>query len=270
MVKLFFLFGLLSITAGLQCQSAKKPVKVEFHEGFDKEKSFAKGWNALEYARPENMSFAAAPARKGNKALQISLHKSDPESPYGNKRTELTYNNFTNPADIDTSLSWWGFSNYFPEAYAADPAEEIIAQWHDKSPTCSASPPLAIQIKEDRFRASIIYSTANYCLDKNSIVQEYYDLGPVTKNAWNKWVIHYTPRTDASGLVEIWLNDSSVLRYNGPCQYVGSYFPYFKIGLYKWCWMPDWKGVQSTQTGRTYFLDDIRIGNQESAVRNAP
>lgn len=266
MAKIFFLFGLLSLTAGIHCQSTKKQTAI-FTEGFDKEKNFSVGWTAREFANPANMAFVTAPGRVGNKALQVSLKKSDPESQYGNKRTELTYNNYSKPEDIDTSLTWWGFSNYFPEAYAADPAEEVIAQWHDKSPTCSASPPLAIQIKDDRFRASIIYSTANYCQDKKSIVQEYFDLGPVQKNSWNKWVIHYMPRTDASGLVEVWINDSLALQYHGPCQYIGSYFPYFKIGLYKWQWMPDWKGEQSTQTERTYFLDDIKIASDGSALR---
>lgn len=270
MPKLLLLIGLLSLAAGIQCQGTKKPVTPAFRESFEKEKIFSKGWTAREFAKAENMAFVPAPGRPGNTALQVSLKKSDPESQYGNKRTELTYNNYTRPQDIDTSLTWWGFSNYFPDDYAADPAEEIIAQWHDKSPTCSASPPLAIQIKDDRFRASIIYSTANYCEDRKSIVQKYYDLGPVVKNQWTSWVIHYNPQTDASGEVRIWMNDSLVLAYTGPCQYIGSYFPYFKIGLYKWSWMPEWKGVQSTQTERSYFLDDIRIGNAAAAVRKDP
>ena len=181
MLKHLLLFGFLAVSAGIHCQSSKKHAATIFDERFENDKQFEKGWTAREYANPANMEFVPAPGGAGNKALKITLKKSDPESQYGNKRTELTYNNYSKPQDIDTTLTWWGFSNYFPEGYAADPAEEVIAQWHDKSPTCSASPPLAVQIKDDRFRASIIYSTANYCQDRKSIVQEYYDLGQVEK-----------------------------------------------------------------------------------------
>ena len=165
---------------------------------------------------------------------------------------------------------WWRFSNYFPATYAADPAEEIIVQWHDKSPDCSASPTLAIEIKDDRFRAMVRYSTENYCVNRNSIVLKTFDLGPVPKSKWIDWTIHYNPQTNGTGLIEIWKNDSSVLQYKGPCQYIGSYFPYFKIGLYKWSWMPDWKGVQSRQTERIYYLDEIMATSQRSKLKKLP
>ena len=114
------------------------------------------------------------------------------------------------------------------------------------------------------------YSTANYCENKSSIVLKVFDLGPVPKSKWIDWTIHYNPQTNGTGLIEIWKNDSSVLQYKGPCQYIGSYFPYFKIGLYKWSWMPDWKGVQSRQTERIYYLDEIMVASQRSKLKKLP
>jgi hypothetical protein len=242
------------------------PLTIKFYEGFEKSVKVGEGWSSFEFGLTENMRIVTDKARAGNKSVRVNLRKTDPEALWGNKRTELTHNNYGTPARIDSSLRWWAFSHFFPANYAADPAEEIIAQWHDKSPYCSASPMLAIEIIEDRFRAMIRYSTADYCSDKNSVVVKTFDLGPVIRDQWIDWVIHYNPQANGSGYVSIWQNGINLLTYTGPCRYIGSYFPYFKIGLYKWSWMPDWTGVQSILTERSFYFDEVKIADNNASL----
>ncbi|MBZ5857428.1 polysaccharide lyase [Flavihumibacter profundi] len=267
MIKVFLLVSVLAMGCELPAQKSGSRSSHSFSDHFDAGLEVSNGWFAIEYGRKENLKLVTDTARAGAKALKITLRKNDPESQYGNKRTELTYNYYPDSKLIDTTLRWYGFSNYFPSTYGADPAEEIIAQWHISSPKCGASPTLAIEIKDDHFRAVVRFSTADYCDSPKSIVQKIFDLGPVKKDSWMDWKIQYNPNTNASGRIQIWRNDSSVLKYSGPCQYIGSPFPYFKIGLYKWCWMPGWTGTQSKQEERTYFLDEVMIGANKSDIR---
>ena len=235
------------------------PRGIMFYEGFESSR-IGKGWQAFEYGSTDNMELVSDIKRAGNQSARILLRRSDPEAQWGNKRTELTYNNFNQASKVDESLRWYAFSNYFPASYAADPAEEVIAQFHDKSTRCSASPTLALEVADDRFRLMIRHSLQHYC-DPGTQVLRSFDLGPVPKEQWIDWVIYYNPVADSSGVVRIWMNGEEKITYNGPCHYNGSRFPYFKIGLYKWQWMQDWQGVQSNQIQRIYYLDEIRIGD---------
>lgn len=266
MIKLFLVISTLALTCQVPAQNAKRG-KTALADHFESKELNDDDWSAIEFGKKENLRIVPNPVKSGEKVLRIALRKDDPESQYGNKRTELTFNNFPDPHKIDSTIQWYAFSNYFPADYANDPAEEIIAQWHDKSPHCSNSPTLAIEIKEDHFRAVIRYSTADYCEQPKSVVMKTFDLGEVPKNKWLDWKINYHPLTNENGVVKIWLNGQKILDYNGPCQYIGSAFPYFKIGLYKWCWMPEWKGIQSTQTERVYYLDDVIAGTSEAALK---
>ncbi len=251
-------------------RAGAQPASPVFKTGFENSQDFLQGWTFLEYSRKGNLQQVRQPVRSGSYSLMIDQDRNDPESNSGNKRTELVYNVSNREEGIDSSLRWYAFSNYFPASYERDPAEEIVAQWHDKSPDCSASPTLALEIKNDRFRARIRYSTGPYCSDRESIVERSFDLGPVNKETWHDWLIYYLPRTDSSGSVQVWKNSMLVLNYEGPCQYIGSWFPYFKIGLYKWIWMPDWKGEQSQVNHRRYFLDAVAIGRDSTGLTPTP
>lgn len=203
------------------------------------------------------------PKKSGSTALRVELRKSDPEAQYGNKRAELTHNNYSSQSAQNTNLRWWAWSNYFPAAtFAPDPAEEIFAQWHDKSPSTSTSPPLAFEVKNGRYRIVIRYSTTNYTTDPNYVVK-YIDAGPVSYDKWNNWVVNYNPQYTSAGYVKVWLNGNVVVDYKGPCHYNGSWFPYFKIGIYKWLWMGS--GSSSTTTQRVYYVDDVKIGDASAS-----
>lgn len=221
------------------------------------------GFQVQEGCCSYSLAQSSTQKRSGSTSMRVELRKSDPEAQYGNKRAELTYNNFNSQSSINTNIRWYAWSNYFPSATCkVDPAEEIFSQWHDKSPDCSTSPPLAFEMKNGRYRVVIRYSLTSYCSNPNYVVQ-YFDLGPIGYDQWNDWVVNYNPQYNSSGYVKIWLNGKLVVNYSGPCHYNGSWFPYWKVGIYKWLWMGS--GSSSTTTERVYYVDDVKTGDNTAS-----
>lgn len=221
------------------------------------------GFQVQEGCCSYSLAQSSTQKRTGSTSMRVELRKSDPEAQYGNKRAELTYNNFNSESSINANIRWYAWSNFFPSATCAvDPAEEIFSQWHDKSPNCSTSPPLAFEMKNGRYRVVIRYSTTAYCSNPNYVVQ-YIDLGPIGYDKWNDWVVNYNPQYNSSGFVKIWLNGKLVVNYSGPCHYNGSWFPYWKLGIYKWLWMGS--GSSSTTTQRVYYVDDVKTGDNTAS-----
>lgn len=259
--------GSLFFCAAVNGQTTGLPVNFVLVDNFDAKSNIKTGWQVYEYGVYTNMTMVTDRKRAGTKGVKVYLRKSDPIAQYGSKRTELTHNNYSTSSMVNTSLRWWAFSNYFPTGYGRDPAEEIVAQWHDKSSRCSARPVLALEIKDDRFRLMIRYSTIDYCKTASQVTRTF-DLGPVPKDKWIDWVINYNPKPDSSGYVTVWMNGVKKIVYKGPCHYTGSIFPYFKIGLYKWQWVSGFSGVQSNQTSRTYYFDEVKVANLNARASN--
>jgi hypothetical protein len=201
--------------------------------------------------------------RSGSSSMRVELNKTDPEATWGNKRAELVHNTATSLSGVNANLRWWKWSNYFPSAtYAVDPAEEIFSQWHDKNPSVSASPPLAFEIKNGRYRIVIRYSTTNYATNPNFVIK-YIDAGPVGYDKWNDWVVNFNPQYTSDGFVKVWLNGVQIVDYKGPCFYNGSWPPYWKLGIYKWLWMGS--GSTSKTTKRVFYVDDVMVGDNTAS-----
>lgn len=235
--------------------------------------TFPWGWQNYEYPVGFNtrMIRSTDQARVGTNSLKIHLNSTDPQAQNGSRRVELTQ--FNNQSTVITAR-WYGFSWYFPSATMPfDSRECVIIQWHDRAVppnSCSASPFLAIEAKNDRFRAMIRYKTSgNYC-PSGALTLVTFDLGPIIKDAWLDCVIFYRPSfstsTDpnnpASGRAQIWLYQAGtppdlVLDYTGPCFTAGSYDPYLKWGVYKWLWT----GAVVTPGSLTFFGDTWKIGD---------
>lgn len=217
------------------------------------------GKDFISYEYPKNnpnaMTVSTAQKRAGTKSAKITLKPTDSEAEWGNKRVEITYNNWANP---DTSIRWHSFSRFMPSGtYKPDREEEIIVQWHDKSSGCSTSPALAIETKDGRYRVARRFSVGPYCVAANRRGPYYTDLGPIEYDKQTDYIVYYDPRIDSKGKIIIWINGKEVFNYTGITHYDGSVFPYFKIGLYKWGWMDG----KSDTTIREFYLDEIRLGD---------
>lgn len=234
------------------------------------------GWQVYEY--PSNNPNAASRSTEhpsaGTWGCRFILNSTDNNAQYGNRRVEFTKNNSTNP---DTSYRWYGFTWYFPSAtMPSDNRECVLIQWHDKviarppgidpddpDYTCSVSPFLAIEAKNDRFRAMVRYNTTpiSYCENTGAAVLQIFDMGPIPKDQHVSIVIYYDPKVTTDGRAMIWINGELKLDYTGRCFANGSYFPYLKFGIYKWLW----NGTAVVPGSMTIFADDFKIGDINSS-----
>lgn len=193
-------------------------------------------------------------------AVRFELRDDDPQVPFGNNRAEITIINNTNSQN--TSVRWYRGWFYFPSAqWANDSKEEVVTQWHDRSSGCSASPTLALEIQNGRYRIRTRYSTQNYCTVSSSRVERTpVDLGPVDWDQWVDFTFEYFPATDNTGFIRVYKNGEQVYQLlNAPTQYIGALqMPYWKIGIYKWFWAQTNDGG-STSSLRVMYMDDVEV-----------
>jgi hypothetical protein len=192
----------------------------------------------------------------GSYSGRYELRSTDPVT--NSKRAEQTvWNNSSNP---NTSTRWYDVYMMIPNdpAWLNDPKAESIWQFHDKSSGCSASPPLNIEIRNSTYYIDTRYSTADYCVTGNRIERTPVAIGSINgdKGKWVRWTINYYPIANNTGYIYVYKDGVEVFKLvNAYTNYVGSQFPYFKIGVYKWTWTSS----GSTSTRRTLYVDDLKI-----------
>lgn len=217
----------------------------------------------MEFGTPYALTISKDWKKDSASSTRIELRASDPAAQFGGKRAEYTViNNTSNP---DTRVRWYKFSTFQRASdWKPDTREKIFPfQFHDRSGhrsdgRCSASPSLAMEIINNRFRVQVRWSDKDYCTYRESRQGKTFDLIPVPFDKTNDWVIYYDPRSDAQGRVKIWLNNELIFDYTGPCHFMGSTFPYFKLGLYAWIWsQPVPSGLPTSHIG---YIDALSIG----------
>jgi hypothetical protein len=198
--------------------------------------------------------------RAGKGSMRFELRKSDTKHGH---RAELGQQ-----PGVVKQEGWYGFANYFPKEYTADPISEIVAQFHSKPDLDKGekwrSPPLALAIINDRFVLEMRNDPRP--ISTGEIKMTRLDLGPVEKEVWNDWVVHAKWAWDNTGVLEIWKNNKLIVsRKNMPNCYNDATYPYFKIGVYKWDWAK--KSTPSVQK-RIYYVDEVTIGNGSAGYNN--
>lgn len=224
------------------------------------------GLQLLEGSMSYSVTRSDSVKRSGTYAARFELRRTDPEVTYGNKRAEITViNNTTSP---NNAVRWYRFSTFIPSAgWETDTKEEVMgAQWHDKSSSCSASPPLSIEVLGNAWRIRTRYSTSNYCTTPSSKVERTpVSAGNIRFDQWDDWIVEYNPRSDDQGFVRIYRNDSLIYSLeNAPTNYIGSQIPYMKMGVYKWVWNQTSYGG-SVATKRVLFMDALAVYDSSAA-----
>jgi len=181
------------------------------------------GMQLVEDVAPDTgVAISTGWSRSGTKSIRFALKNTDPEPTYKNKRREITVVNNNSANQLDSSITWYRWSNYFPSSgNINDTREDIFTQWHDKSASCSASPTLSFETFNGDIRVWIRWSTANYCTNQGSRQARSFIISALPKDKAIDWVVNYVPRTDGNGRVQIWMTvdgvRTQVLNYYGPC-----------------------------------------------------
>jgi hypothetical protein len=216
-----------------------------------------------ETCRPGSLYISKLVARKGKAAARFEFTKADVLEFKGQVRSELRL------GSEQENERWYGFSNYLPRDFVADPLAEKIAQWHEipdrELGENWRSPPISLGIENDRFYVQILWAAAAVNTNDTKDGNKKVDLGPVEKAKWNDWVFHIRFSYKEDGLLEIWKNKEKVFNYAGPNCYNDLRLPYFKIGIYKW----GWKGwaEYSPEDKRVLYYDEVRIGNYKADLQ---
>lgn len=220
-----------------------------------------KAWNK-EACRSNSIQLSNVVARKGQTAARFELTKNDILDFDGFTRAEIRRTNETD------GERWYGFSNFLPADYTADPLAEMIAQWHDVPDFILGeswrSPPISFQIIKDHYYVNCLWSASVINTDLTKDGEQKTDLGPVDKNKWNDWVFHIKFSYKSDGIIEVWKNKTKIFTYNGPNSYNDRSYPYFKIGVYKWGWN-GW-AIFSPESKRVLYYDEVRIGNSNASM----
>lgn len=188
--------------------------------------------------------------KKNGQSLRFELRKGE------NKRAEIAIDPYKTPAEC-----WYGFSIFIPESFAYDVSPESLVQFHSL-PDFSLgedwrSPPVMLGVLKDRMILDF-RTNSNKVNKQDDFSFERIDLGAVAKDVWKDYVIHVKWAYDNTGIFEIWQNKKLIYsRTQKANRYNDVYYPYIKLGIYKW----DWAGESnSLVTNRVVYFDEVRIG----------
>ena len=189
-----------------------------FQNGFE---NGTNGWNIGEIS--DSSQIVQAPVRDGKHAMLLKhvipkkIHERNDKS----SEIVLTPYQMKQMGVRSRGHFWYGFSFYFPNNTLDN---TIIIQWHDTPDTDLGEhyrhPPLVFHrmadnriILEIRSDARAVNVSPDYQFFKS------FELGRFDLHQWHDFAVHVNWSYDEDGLVEIFHQDQSVFRYDGPVGY---------------------------------------------------
>lgn len=214
-----------------------------FEENFEGKNPFSTARNKETGDWDYALQYVTDPVFQGHQAVRFEIRDDQPLVKNG-KRSEVVIV-VGGKGDISKN-SWYSFAVYFPALeYGYDSEREIISQWYQ-----DGSPATTLRTHKDR----LILETGN---EKDNRKQT--DLGPVIKDKWQEYVLHFIHSHGEDGMIEIWHDGAKILSINGGNMY-DDVLPKWKIGLYK----AAFKYGTSLVHKRVIFFDNVKVGNSNA------
>lgn len=255
---LVFLLVLLSVQGfsqrGMLLNGWRQPVEpptgrsnLIFEDKFDNTPPYTPKWSISQLCCSYSATSTTSPTRiPGGKSVRFEQRKSDwPDHAY--VRAELQH-----PLSEGAVDRKYGFSFYFPSVGFEPDDIQIILQWHHES--ASGSPPLSINTDGNNY----------YVVWSDNQVDEHYDVIPGVTIQYDTWVditMHVKWAANGTGVTEIYFNGQLKYTRNGANMFAGIN-NYMKIGHYKFVY----KNNTSTTVRRIMWVDEVRIGNENSTL----
>ena len=186
--------------------------------------------------------------RTGNRSVRITVKQGDIEQMGGDDK-------LTERAELDSGKHpflgrdvWYGFTFLIPAGFPVVDNRLVIAQW--KQGGVDGGPLVA-----QRFRGGRHYLTLR--TSESSRNDRNYSLPEITFGRWNDMVYHVRFSPGEDGRVEVWMNGTQVVSYEGTTAIKGGEDGiYNKFGLYRDRW----------NEPMTIFFDDYTLGDGFDAV----
>ncbi|WP_052055415.1 heparin lyase I family protein [Myxosarcina sp. GI1] len=219
-----------------------------FNSGLD-------GWKLSSFDNPTSGIFANPDTngQPGDSSVKFTLED-------GDKREEINLS----PVPYNSEITYH-FSIFLPESYVADPASEIVAQWHalpdfSLGETWAGTGPVLSLLTEDgQWKVGQKWDSRQIIREKGQRGRleaegsASHNLGDYQTGVWTDWTFHVKWSYEADGLFEVWQNDNLVIRETGPNAYNDALGPYLKVGLYNKKWQ------NSELTKRELYYDDVKV-----------
>lgn len=214
-----------------------------FKETFEGEDFFANAHNLEVGDWDYALQYVSSPVFRGTKAARFEIREDQPLIHNGKRSEAVIVKGSEGHITKDT---WYSFAAYFPtDGYEYDSEREVINQWYQ-----DGSPATSLRTHKDRF----ILETGNEPDNRKQI-----DLGPIIKDTWHEFVLHFIHSYGSDGLIEVWHNGTQILTHTGGNMY-DNVLPKWKIGLYK----SAFKYGTSDVDRRIIYFDNIRVGNENA------
>jgi len=172
--------------------------------------------------------------RKGNKAVQISIHKGDKtEEAYEGSKTSERDELMDKFGPKEDEFFSYSFSIYLPKDFLIVPTRLVLAQWKqydENKKVLVDNPILALRYQHGEMRITLqtTEEKINLFRTKEEIRARWLDF---------KFNVNFS-RTN-KGFVKVWINKKKIIDYKGITAYSEKYnYPkpgrfYFKMGLYR-------------------------------------
>ena len=201
-----------------------------------------------------------AEERTSSNSVKFTLKESDWDL---TNRSEIGLESV--PADSEYIYS---FSTFLPESYVADPAPEIITQWHAKpdfqlgETWSAAGPVLSLNVVDgkwvidSRWDSREIMRTKEQRREKKAVPEgsTSTELDNYQTGEWTDWVFRVKWSLEDEGAIEVWQDGELVFDQTGPNRYNDLLGPYFRMGIYK---PAGWEEAEVTQ--REAYFDDLSV-----------
>lgn len=208
-----------------------------FSENFEGQEPFVNAFSIETGNWSYALQFVSEPIYRGRSAARFEIREDQPLVHHG-KRAEVTI-----IKSLPGNEMWYSFAVYFPSAgFEFDSEREIINQWYQKD-----SPATSLRVRKDQ-----LYLETGATPE----TRDQFYLGPLKKDVWYEFVLHFIHSNKNDGLIEVWLNGKMVIAHRGGNMYAGE-LPKWKIGVYK----PAFKFGTSQVKKRVVYFDNIKVGN---------